>query len=114
MDLIFTMQTIDICDPDLEHLYCPICGTHTLSPDAPQTAPCAHLVYVTCSDTPDDPWYLREGLKVELPEDCESIPQALAPRFPDNTYLLFLISSPAPAGLEVYVVYSYQPVTSPA
>lgn len=108
------MQTIDICDPDLVHFYCPICGTHTISPDAAQPTVCDHLVYVTCSDTPDDPWYSREDVTFELPEDFESIPQALAQRFPDNAHFLFLISSPAPAGLEVYVLYTHQPAMGTA
>jgi hypothetical protein len=119
---MFQMQTVDICNSSISDLYCPICGTHTLQPDGDRPTPCEHLVYVTCSETPYDPWFEREDLGLETPEDYEpedldlempeddkSIPQALADRFPGGEYLLFLLSAPPPSGLEVYVMYTYRP-----
>jgi hypothetical protein len=106
---MFKMQTVEICNTDLSNLYCPICGTHTLQLDGDRPTACEHLVYVTCSDTLDDPWFERGDLGFEMPEDDDSIPQALANRFPGGEYLLFLLSSPPPAGLEVYVLYTYRP-----
>ena len=101
------MQVIDLVDPDLVTVFCPFCGTQTLS-DEGEPVPCAHLVYVSSSETPDDPWYeTSHPCRYEGDEE-DSIVDMLAGSFPSADHVLFLLSSPAPAGLEVYVLYTHR------
>ena len=99
------MQRIEILDPDQATLYCPFCGTNTLTTDG-ETRPCDHLLYVSSSETPDDPWFSAEAaMGLDDPEYEDHVVNRLEKRFPGSEAVLFFLSQPAPACLEVYVLY---------
>jgi hypothetical protein len=106
------MNTVDIVNPDLERLYCPFCGTQT--PWDGWENPCRHLVFVGSSEDVDTPAFSRDGL--EWDPDADDYPGddlivRLGKQYPHSDYVCFLLSSPPPAGLEVYVVYKHTEIS---
>ena len=102
------MQTIDISNPAIITVHCPFCGTQTISHEGEPVA-CPHLVYVSSSETPDDPWFEKNNLAAYEPEEGESVIDGLEKGYPSSDYILFLLSEPPPAGLELYVLYTHSP-----
>lgn len=100
------MQIVEMLTGDDVTLHCPKCGTKSMTDKGEITA-CEHLLYVSSSETPHDPWYKDES--VSLPNDDESLDKhevaLLGEVYPGNQTLLFLMAAPAPSGMELYVVY---------
>lgn len=98
------MQTVSINDASVL-LHCMCCGTQSLPADGP-VRPCPHLMYVSSNATPDEPWFV-DGSVSQVHVECyeDSVVQSLRKKFRSSEFVLFRVSEPSPAGLEVYVVY---------
>ncbi len=100
------MQIVEIRDPDRADLFCPFCGRKTLEAPEGVREACEHLLYVSCSETIGEPWFVREGSgDYEREEEDDSEVDMLAGVWPSAEAVLFLLSFPAPSGMEVYVLY---------
>ncbi len=101
------MQILDICPGSDVTLHCPLCGASTFTKKG-TVKPCPHLVYVSSSETVDEPWYRSAAAsKVEFDDDSDKhLIDTLKRNFSGMEYLMFMLSEPPPAGLEVYALYS--------
>ena len=99
------MQIVDICDDEVKP-HCPCCGSVSFDEEG-EVKPCPHLAFVGSSDTGFEPWFVQEFLTLneDDEEEYENVVEALKGKLPGQEFVMFLLLTPAPAGLEVYVVY---------
>ena len=93
------MHLIPIKTTDTTTIHCPLCGALSLSAEGTITA-CAHLVYVSSSETLDDPWHDPKGVGGSENDLVSFLDDALAP-----SAFAFQLYAPAPSGMEVLVAY---------
>ena len=71
---------------------------------------CSHLLYISLSEDPMDPLYIHDSVpEIEMDDDDRTVVDALEKAFPSSDEILLVLGPPAPAALEVYVVYRVTP-----
>ena len=106
------MQSVEICDSDINLLYCPFCGMAAFTAER-EVQPCPHMVFVSSNETPEDPWYIHPSIpprSLEQNDDEVTIVDALNRAFPEDDKILFILSESPPAALDIYLLYSTDPL----
>lgn len=108
------MQSVEICDADIYLIFCPLCGKPSFTNER-DVNPCPNLIFVSSNETPGEPWYIHPSIPhniVEPAGDEVTVVDALNRAFPENDKILFNLSESLPAALDVYLLYSVDPLTS--
>ena len=99
------MTTVSVCTQGSIPFFCPFCGAKALTKmDTVVRRPCEHLVYISCSETPSEPWYLDSRIPSELGDD-ESYEDAIDRELRGGANLMFILHNPPPAGIEIWVAF---------
>ena len=89
---------------DIEYLpECIVCNKKNCDKDG-QVIECAHLYYVGCNETPDEPWFDRDNIVKKVNIDETSDFDYLTENLNDNYYCINLLS-PSPGALHIYFIY---------
>jgi hypothetical protein len=84
---------------------CPICGNSPLTGD--EVVPCDHLLFIE-SNAGDEPWFISNEFDLSAVEETDDPPthlELLEEQYPGDNAVLFVLGSPFPLDLSVYVAY---------